>query len=70
MVSCCDINFEQRKLIANAVLLTVRCVMRHAVQVDAHGKGVITAVQAASFLKQSGLKESVLSQVGDVHLSQ
>jgi len=36
------------------------------VQVDARGKGVITAVQAASFLKQSGLKESVLSQVGSL----
>jgi len=37
-------------------------------QVDARGKGVITAAQAASFLKQSGLKESVLSQVSSLHL--
>jgi len=47
------------------VEFTVRCI----VQVDTHGKGVVTAVQAASFLKQSGLKESVLSQVDSVDLS-
>ena len=37
-------------------------------QVDTRDKGVVTATQAASFLKQSGLKESVLSQVGSVLL--
>jgi len=38
-------------------------------QVDARGKGVITAAQAASFLKQSALKESVLSQVSSLQLT-
>lgn len=35
-------------------------------QADAKGKGTIGAAQAASFLKQSGLKESVLKQIWDL----
>ena len=35
----------------------------HILQADTKGKGTIPAVQAANFLKKSGLKESILSEV-------